>query len=209
MKKFRCPHCGDECLTIIDKTCFYESHKTRLHCKVCKNPVYLQHKYDNSWYPVLAICLGLVLITLYILLYIFRIPLLIAGALLAIFIIYIGFSVVSYLSCAFTKYVYSEYSTSEAKAVIELDNTRKVDNLDIFAIKFDKSTDDIRFHDAFIKDLIPIVFYKSTKKQNNPIIVKIMKSQFIPKDLLKVGAEFSVIDNGKNITSGKITKIYD
>lgn len=209
MKKFRCPHCGDECLTIIDKTCFYESHKTRLHCKVCKNPVYLQHKYDNSWYPVLAICLGLVLITLYILLYIFRIPLLIAGALLAIFIIHIGCPFVSYLSCSFTKYEYSNYSAGEANAVVELDNTRKVDNLDIFAIKFNESTNDVRFHEAFIKDLVPIVFYKSTKKQNNPIIVKIMKSQFIPKDLLKVGAEFSVIDNGKNITSGKITKIYD
>lgn len=95
----------------------------------------------------------------------------------------------------------------EINAAVELENTKAVNNLDIFAIKFKTPTDNVKFHEAFIDDQVPTVFYKSTKKQHNPICVTIMKTEFIPDELLKVGVHFSVISNHKEITTGKIIKL--
>ena len=103
-----------------------------------------------------------------------------------------------------------EYVVPEPNAkVIIKRSTGKINNLDIYGIKFDRKTNNVRFHEAFTNDLVPVVFHKKDKKQEGETEVTIMKKEFIPDDLLFYGSEFTVIDNGKEIASGLLVSVYE
>lgn len=95
-----------------------------------------------------------------------------------------------------------------AKVIIKR-STGKIRHLYIYGIKFDRKTNNARFHEAFTNDLVPVVFHKKDKKQEGETEVTIMKKEFIPDELLFYGSEFTVMDNGKEIASGLIVSVYE
>lgn len=219
MKKFRCPHCGEECITTYKKLLLDEDGKAKIResyksfeCKICHEPIYHTPKYDNSLHNVYGYFMIFLSILMVVVGFVSKTYVLLIFALL-LFWLYKEFiqHIYPYLFFAFVNrpcdYFSSHEFDSEANAVVELEKTLAVDNLDIFAIKFKASTDNVKFHEAFIDDQVPTVFYKATRKQRNPIFIRIMKTEFIPDELLKVGVRFTVISNHKEITTGKIIKL--
>lgn len=218
-KKYRCPHCGEECITTYKKLLLDERGMLKIwksyesfECKICHKPIYHTPKYENSLHYVYGYLSIFLSILLAVIGFATKTYVLVIFALLLLWL-YKEFiqHIYPYMFFAFVNrpcdYSSSHEFDSEANAVVELEKTLAVDNLDIFAIKFKASTENVKFHEAFVDDQVPTVFYKSTRKQYNPILIKIMKTQFIPDELLKVGVHFSVISNNKEITTGKIIKL--
>lgn len=200
MKKFRCPHCGEECITTYKKLLLDERGMVKIwksyesfECKICHEAIYHTPKYENSLHHVYGYLSIFLSILMTVISFVTKTYVLLIFALLLL-LLYKEFiqHIYPYLFFAFVNRP-CDYST--------------VDNLDIFAIKFKTSTENVKFHEAFIDDQVPTVFYKSARKQHNPILIKFMKKQFIPDELLKVGVYFSVISNHKEITTGKIIKL--
>lgn len=225
MKKYRCPCCGEECITLRQKIyCSHydprgyksvkDSYGTR--CPDCGGMYenYLKSRaklYYISLVISSAVFLPLVFLTLFV-------NTIYAGPLALYFLLHI-FIIVPLLniSLPLVKYKHTEddrevmeYVVPEPNAkVIIKRSTGKINNLDIYGIKFDRKTNNVRFHEAFTNDLVPVVFHKKDKKQEGETEVTIMKKEFIPDDLLFYGSEFTVIDNGKEIASGLLVSVYE
>ncbi len=97
---------------------------------------------------------------------------------------------------------------TNAKLIIDI-KTNRIDNLDIYGIRFHQKTNTVRFHETFTNDLVPVVFHKDNKKQDGELEVTIMKMKFIPKELLIEGSKFTVVDNGEEIATGEILTVYE
>ena len=64
--------------------------------------------------------------------------------------------------------------------------------------------------ETFKNEFVPAVFYREGRNLNRgPINVELMKRDFIPEELLRVGSSFAVWDNGKVIGHGIITEILE
>lgn len=86
----------------------------------------------------------------------------------------------------------------------------KIKNLGIYGLKFDIRVREGRFLETFKNELVPAVFYREGRNLNRgPINVELMKRDFIPEELLRVGSSFAVWDNGKVIGHGIITEILE
>ena len=77
---------------------------------------------------------------------------------------------------------------------------RKIKYLSIYGVRFKKKTNNVRFHETFKNDLVPVVFLNKEKTTELPI--HIIKSQFVPEILLADGTELEIVDNGKVIGTG-------
>lgn len=225
MKKYRCPCCGEECITLRQKIyCSHydthgyasvkDSHGTR--CPDCGGMYenYLKARVKLYYIELVifsAIFLPLVFLTLFV-------NTLYAGA-LALYFLLLVFLIVPLLNISLPIVKYKnreddpevmEYVVPEPNAkVIIKRSTGKIRHLYIYGIKLDRKTNNARFHEAFTNDLVPVVFHKKDKKQEGETEVTIMKKEFIPDDLLFYGSEFTVIDNGKEIASGLLVSVYE
>lgn len=216
MKKYRCPCCGEECITLSNKIFSYEivNPKTRYvnfngnRCPSCGGIFLPQIKYKNSL-PSKIILFLVVAILIYLFYLVFFVSTNYAFICLALLFIHpLIIAPISSINRALTMYDREKrkHIIPEANAKFIIDKiTGKIDNLDIYGVKFKKHTNVIRFHETFTDGLVPVVFYKDSKNQQGELKVTIMKTEFIPKELLVEGSEFSVIDNGKEIATGKIT----
>lgn len=78
----------------------------------------------------------------------------------------------------------------------------KIRYLDIYGVRIKKKTNNVRFHETFKNDLIPVVFLNEKRMENLP--VHFMKAEYIPDELLYNDAELEIVDNGKVIAKGRL-----
>lgn len=217
MKKYRCPCCGEECITLRNKIFCYQASNGKNawadisgnRCPECGGIFKIFPKPCVRLYIEVAIVLLFLLFMLYLIFFINTIYTLIV----LLFAFLYPFLIAPLLSIDLP---IVKYNREEKKFIIPEHNakvtlkrlTEKVNHLDIYGIKFNQKTNNVRFHETFTNDLVPVVFHKDSKKQQGKSEVTIMKMDFIPKELLFEGSEFTVIDNGKEIATGKITKVY-
>ncbi len=222
MKKYRCPCCGEECITFANKNfCYRLRHYLYMQmdmsgnkCPECGGLFKIYHKSG------VRICVEAIIIIVSLLLAIyltvFRSPIYAIIVLLsAILFPYLILPLMS-IDLPIVKYNRANYhketrfTVPKPNAVVNLQQSkRKINNLYIYGIRFYKKTNTVRFHEAFTNDLVPVVFHKKDKKQEGETEVTIMKKEFIPDDLLFYGSEFTVIDNGKEIASGLLVSVYE
>ena len=220
MKKYRCPCCGEECITTAYKMFppytgeggrDRSERKLGTECPKCTERYLSRGRYGDHFangifvfYFVSAFFLaGLSLITggFWILL---TFPML--------FPISVAFSIYkrSYFALVKCDRYKNEPMYLDHNAVVEISNaTQRIENLDILGIRFSEKTCNVRFAEVFTGGLVPVVFYKDQKKQISRYRVTFMKSEHIPKELLQVDAEFTVVDNGVDIATGTIIKLVE
>ena len=222
MKKYRCPCCGEECITFANKNfCYRPRHYLYLQmdksgniCPECGGLFKIYHK------PRVRLCVEAIILIaslfLGIYLTVFRSPIFAIIILVSAFLfpylilplMSIDLPIVKYNRANYHKE--TKFTILKPNAVVDLQQSKgKINNLDIYGIKFDRKTNNVRFHEAFTNDLVPVVFHKKDKKQEGETEVTIMKKEFIPDDLLFYGSEFTVIDNGKEIASGLLVSVYE
>lgn len=219
MKKYRCPCCGEECITLRDKIFSYEIKNSRARyanfdgnrCPLCNGVFLPKKRYKNSLLSKIILILTFILFlySLYLVFFVSTNYALIYLPLAIVFPLIIApiFSI----NRALTMYDREkhEHIIPQVNAIFLIDkNIDKIDNLDIYAIKFQTKTNIVRFHEAFTNDLVPVVFHKHTKNQRGELEVTIMKMKFIPENLLIKGSKFTIVDNGEEIATGKITTVY-
>lgn len=219
MKKFRCPNCGAECLTIADK-CYsgykgYYNRRTikRLIARSCtrcfayyllkiKRPLaYTLYQLVIFTAPFIICILFDVnkvgFIICYLLSMLFFVPLIsvdLGNVLFANFIIY-------------DKELDIRIPPMPNGSVIITKSMRRIYKLDVYGAKFFKDIESTIEQDKFRKEftdgLVPILFHERGK--NQPINITILRKEYVPTELIYEGSEFVLIDNGKEIASGYIS----
>ena len=225
MKKYRCPHCGEECITKLDKTLFWRAKHfsrggtARTNNGICPkcNKIYQPFpRYFDKFYQIhITIKFSLIIL---IFLYGFIVQNFWVYIFLAFWFLYYG-----YLYAFFTddilygivKYsniyeYYKDHKHCKPNVQISIENSLvNIQNMDIYGMILDKKTRNVRFYETFKNGIIPVKFLKNTRKPQTVFDVEIMKIEFIPNELLSDETSFELIDNGKKIASGKIIKIYN
>ena len=218
MKKYRCPSCGEECITFANKNFCYrirqflylQMDKSGNRCPECGGLFKIYHKPRVRLYVEAIILIASLLLAIY--LTVFRNPI---YAIIVLLFPYLILPLMS-IDLPIVKYNRANYhnetkfTVPEPNAVVNLQHSKgKINNLDIYGIRFHKKANTVRFHETFTNDLVPVVFHKKDKKQEGETEVTIMKKEFIPGELLFYGSKFTVIDNGKEIASGFIQTVYE
>ena len=217
LKRYRCPYCGEEKVTPGQKAFYYYNGRGRLYrmkqgnlCSECTQyfisiPRYQYGKYIDVF--VFAVpFLFFVYLTFFVSLY--YIALLMVYFLVSLFVLA---PIYNLLFCALSQFDQETQKPVklDPNAQIEIrEQSGRIENLDILGVKFSEKTRVARFFEAFTNQLVPVVFYKENRKQKSPLRATFMKSEFIPPALLREGAEFTVIDNGKRVATGVIVKLF-
>ena len=220
MKKYRCPCCGEESITLSNKIFSYEVKNPRARyvnydgnrCPSCGGVFLPIAKYKNSLHTKIIFILTFIsfIYSIYLVFFVntnyafIYLALMIILPLIIAPIFNINRAITMYDRKS-NKHIIPE---TNAKFAIEK-NTNKIDNLDIYGVKFHKKTNKVRFHEAFTNQLVPVVFHKNSKNQQGELEVTIMKMEFIPKELLVEGSKFTVVDNGKEVATGEILMVYE
>lgn len=233
MKKYRCPYCGEEGISLWQKYNAYDppnkgetfgsfdgnrsyliEHSHRgwrrqfSFCKNCHN--LLRNHYTNKLGHYTYLCLIFIPILIFIALAIWHNPLFIIAILSYVFILveFVLLPLDSILLCNYTCCSDNlEAYMPKANAKIEIiDAKKQIKNLSVLGVRFSKNTTDRKFHEAFENDIIPAIFFKKSKICYE---VRFMKTKFIPVNLYTVNAEFTVIDNGKEVAKGMISEIFE
>ena len=217
MKKYRCPCCGEECITLSNKIFCYQASNGKNawvdisgnRCPECGEIFKIFPQPCIRLYIEVAIVILFLLFMIYliafvnslysllVLLFAFLYPMVIAP------LLSINLPIVKY-SRKDKKFIVPE---SNAKLMLK-DPVAKFNHLDIYGLQFHLKTKNVKFHETFTNGLVPVVFHKNGREQQAELKVTIIKTEFIPKELLFEGSEFTVIDNGKEFATGKITKVY-
>ena len=212
MKKYRCPYCGDECLTYFLRNFTsgfrseYYQEKGGSRCPYC-------HNYFMPYIRNKAIRIASVVLTVAVLGVFFVLALFVDYRYYLLFAISVGLltlldSVVYCLSASITQYDQKEHKNimpaKDKDREIVLDTPcAKIRYLDIYGVRFLKKTNNVRFHEAFKNDLVPVVFLREKRTKNQT--VHFMKTEFIPEGMLCDNAELEIVDNGKIIAKGRLS----
>ena len=211
MKKYRCPNCGEECLSWHDR-CYgarSKSYFSKNHgiCHECNRGFIA--KYREPLITSLFV-LGLTILFLLVLLLFIWFQNIYGFLLLFLYTIVIG--VLAIVNSPFSAIIQYDEDTGcimpipNGKVTIH-QATGRIRNLDIFGIKFCQATKNVKFNEAFTNQLVPVVFHIQNEVTNHPIRVTIIKREFVPAELLYEGSRFIVIDNGKEIATGVISYV--
>lgn len=238
MKKYRCPFCGEECITLFyDISCSRRSynHNMALYndgkyakgsCNNCCKLFTTRPHHSNK--IIYTICnVGIIMLSVLLVLdFIFILTSrLTVNETIAKILIVLTFA--AFILCLIGGLIFTIYRWIDGVALVrypgeepfyESQNARvmltgpcvKIKNLGIYGLKFDIRVREGRFLETFKNELVPAVFYREGRNLNRgPINVELMKRDFIPKELLRVGSSFAVWDNGKVIGHGIITEILE
>lgn len=210
MNKYRCPDCGEECLTWKQRYYFGGRYnQRRIHqCNACDR--YFVSYQKNK--------LGSGLFTFFItipFLPLFYLPF-INGFFIFLLLLYLYFF--NFAFSAIRNVLFGaiiQYDEDKEERIMPIPNAEitlnqlsgKIRSLDIFGIKFCQETKNVRFGEAFTGNLVPVVFHDKSEETSQPMRITIMKKEFIPAELLKEGSPFVIINNGKEIAAGYISFI--
>ncbi|MBQ8791481.1 MAG: hypothetical protein IJZ51_09235 [Ruminiclostridium sp.] len=209
MKKHRCPYCGDECLTFFGRN-FSSDLRSETYTEKGGSKCPSCHNYFSQYIRKNAVAIPMVILAIawsiasfyfifavnkyFIILFAISIPLLVVLT-----------AVIFNFSASLTQYDQKNREhiipTPDKDISIILDKPgRKIKYLSIYGVRFKKKTNNVRFHETFKNDLVPVVFLNKEKTTELPI--HIIKAQFVPEMLLADGTELEIIDNGKVIGTG-------
>ena len=215
-KKYRCPCCGEESISLKKKIFHFAARGTATgtfggnSCPQCGEkfkPVTRYSGIFNIGYQVLLYLFGalsLLGLLMYTTLFLW---LFVSYCFLLVFIV---FPLHNYLFSAIAPLKQKIYGDNifEANAIVEISSAvKRMENLDIYGLQFMETTKNKRFIELFPEGLVPIVIHKMKKKQKSPFHVMIMKAEFIPSELLHAGAQFTLVDNGIDIAMGTVVKL--
>lgn len=205
MKKYRCPYCGEECITSYDISRACRSNKIIDAVRTVGVIMFfvlmvLDVIFACASHLSVNETIGMVLFVSTCAVF----PLLLIS--LIIMFIHRGIVGVALVRCPGEESFYE----SQNAHVMLTGSCVKIKNSGIYGLKFDIRVRERRFLETFKNELVPAVFHREGKSRNRgPINVELMKRDFIPKELLRVGSSFAVWDNGKVIGHGMITEILE
>lgn len=238
MKKYRCPYCGEECITLFyDISCSRRSYNHNYgsindgkyatgSCNNCCKLFMTRPHHSNK--IIYTICnVGIIMLSVLLVLdFIFILTSrLTVNETIAMILIVLTFA--AFILCLIGGLIFTIYRWIDGVALVrypgeepfyESQNARvmltgpcvKIKNLGIYGLKFDIRVRERRFLETFKNEFVPAVFYREGRNLNRgPINVELMKRDFIPKEFLRVGSSFAVWDNGKVIGHGMITEILE
>lgn len=221
MKKFRCPHCGEEGIPFIYKyigaEMVYGDFEMEEHfrpekgrnCTECNKPLAIRPRYNTLWFWALVI-LPLCMIPLHILLSFLHIVSF--GWIVLVFpLSLILCSVILVTGCGYITVDSRHFRRNQPMSNVMLDLTdvkKNIHNYDIYTMKFDARTENYRFAETFKGKMVPVMFYRKKIKQTYPIEAYIIKSEFIPENLFCKGSTFVLYDGTKEIARGNIKTIF-
>ena len=221
MRKYRCPCCGRECIPTLLKiySTFQIGRRGRVNsaigetCPDCGGRFIIKHRQPVGTLMTLA-QFAIVLLAF-------------SGALWLTFNGYPFFALSPLVLMTFFYYTIPLanlmypivkrntgdglllYDIPEGNARVKFGKPRKkLRPLDIYGAKFDRPTENVRFHETFMDGMVPIVILKEPKWKGQPN-VQLMKREFVPDELLAPGALFTVYDNGRAIVRGRIEKTFE
>ena len=217
-KKYCCPCCGEESISLINKIFHFASRGGsmgsfwRSGCPRCGEKFVPVTRYPGVFdvgYQVLLYLLGVLSFLGIIMNTTLFLWLFLSYCLSLVFII---FPLHNYLFCALAPMepkIYSE-RIFEANAIVELHAaSKKTENLDIYRARFEPVTRNKRFVELFADGLVPIVIHKMNRRQKSPFHVRFMKAEFLPVELLHNGVRFTVVSNGVDIATGTVIKLLE
>ena len=208
MKKYRCPCCGDEHLKFFERNMSLGARGGIVGTntpKLCES----SGKKYNQYQTNKAACILKNIIWISVGIFLFALYLNHGKIIMLLLFLWVLFYAIA---DAITNTVFAtvlEYNedgeriipTPDKDISIILDKpSRKIKYLSIYGVRFKKKTNNVRFHETFKNDLVPVVFLNKEKITDLPI--HIIKAQFVPEMLLADGTELEIIDNGKVIGTG-------
>lgn len=211
MKKYRCPHCGAECITLREKVYYFspfEHYRQGNACSECTGrfgAVVRRH-----WWAWLCEVVNILLVIgVPVALMFGMTKSLICIPLLFLYLIVLFFVIMPLFH--FHRAIV-RFDPSIQKCVYPVPNAGlvldsidgKIRDLDIYGIRFEKTTPNAKFHEVFSDGLVPVIFRVSELQAGKGLGAVILKPEWIPEELLVSGAAFSVVDNGKIIAHGAI-----
>ena len=216
MKKYRCPYCGEESITTLNKMlCNNLGKRTYFNkfgnpCPLCGKHYMVTtraHTLINIIFLLAEYGVPLLFLILCFFNMLWSIPFILYITILNAFLI---IPIRNHFFMAIVQYNQEKLRPIflDPNADITLSTSQRIKHLDIYGIRFRERTNVVRFHETFTNDLVPVVFYPGKKNALDQMKVTVMKSQFIPEFLLQEGAEFTVIDNGEEIATGVFKTIY-
>ena len=222
MKQWRCPHCGEERLPLTSQYyCFGTRFNPRRYGKCGCGGTYKVKARRNRWFgPALFVATGALTILCFALAFWaitweyeergWCILFLILTFVAPLVYITIGDDWIARVCCIPEPYdeQCKTYIHLESDAEVVLDGSaEKVYDHGTYGVRFDRQTRVVRFHEVFLQGLVPMTFYRCDHTASTR--VHILKAEFVPPELLAEGSRFTVVDNGKEIATGMISKIYE
>ncbi len=214
-KRYRCPACGEACVTRIQRV--YESGRMNrisgvfgTSCSSCGHLFVSSPRYPGKWLTVWSLA-ELLPLLLFILLAYLVTPLMLCG-----FVLYMVLYTAVILPWRISRTTGLTQYDQEARRPVKpepnvrlaLDMTgERIENLDIYGLRFEKQTRNARFREVFTDGLVPVIFYRDGPRESGPWKAALLKPEYIPSDLLAVGAAFTIVDNGEMIAKGTITEL--
>ena len=215
MKRYRCPYCGEACVTWVQRV-YGAGRWNRINgtfgtpCTSCHHLFVSRPRYSGPWLAAL--------------LFVELLPLIAFGllAFLANSFMFCGFAIYLVLYTAVLlpmRAIFSmgltQYDQKARKPVLPEPNVflalessgNRIDNLDIFGLRFENRTRNVGFREVFPDGLVPVVLYKDRRRDPGLCKAVLMNSASIPPDLLTEGAAFTIVDNDVIIAKGTIAKI--
>lgn len=216
MKRYRCPYCGEACVTWVQRV--YEAGRWNritgvfgTPCSSCGHLFVSSPRYPGKWLTVWILA-ELFPLLLFILLAYLVTPLMLCG-----FVLYMVFYTAVMLPWRVSRTTgLTQFDQETRRPVKPEPNVRlaldmtggHIENLDIYGLRFEKPTRNARFREVFTDGLVPVIFYRDGPRESGPWNAALLKLEYIPSELLTVGAAFAVIDNGETIAKGTITEVY-
>ncbi|MBQ8606325.1 MAG: hypothetical protein IJ408_06260 [Clostridia bacterium] len=221
MKKFRCPHCGEEGIPFIYKyigaELTYRDFEMEEHirpekgrnCTKCNKPLAIRPRYNTLWFWAL-VALPILVLPVYFVLSLMKIVFI--GWLLPLFPLMILLShIILVTGCGYITVDRERFHGNMPMSNVNLELTdvkKSIHNFDIYTLKFDTRTENMRFRETFKGGRVPVVFYRKKMKQTFPIEAFIIKTEFIPENLYCKDSTFTLYDGEKQIAKGKIKTIF-
>lgn len=99
------------------------------------------------------------------------------------------------------------YTDPPANVTVKM-NYNKIIPYWVYGAKFDENCDDAVFTERFSDGMVPMMFL-SKNAVTDSYDVAVLDKEFVPERLLRVGAEFTLEDNGKFFCRGVINTVVE
>lgn len=218
MKKYRCPHCGQRSIGIIDRL----FSRSRYHYQIFY-PATVLCKDCNKWSRTIPKTKKLLLwrtFPVFIALAFFVVTLLSSNALIlliGVVLTLLAYIISRVVDVYFEPLIPIELDEGVRKSFswkvpspdgkFSVNDSRDIRSYGIYGIKFDCEKYDETLRELYIDGMVPVVFHEK-KKGSNMFEVRIIGKKFVPKELLQPGSKFMVEDNDQFICRGQVEEIF-
>lgn len=222
-KKYRCPHCGKETVTLRKK--FEAVYETGYIHRMERGTYHARYNGTScsecggryALYPTKKIMnlyriIGLFLIPYIILYFIGRVvpfPSILVTLLVLCFICNTLYLIVNFIYLFNSVPVVKldldlcERVIPERNAVVEVESSEKIAELLVYGLRIDKNTLSARFKERFKDGIVPAMFLQKRSPKGNRWLIYVIDTPEIPDEMLAPGTTFTLIHQGKELTRGR------